>query len=324
MILVTGGTGFIGSYLVPLLVAEQGEDVVVFDHYPNRGSLADVAEQVRFVDGDVLDPNGLADTIQRFGVDRVVHLAGAPGGVLADRTVDYGRLMCIGTANVFEAARACGVRRVVNASSVAVYGFERQGLPPVDEDAGVAPTDLYGASKLWSEVLARVHNQNGELEVLNLRICSALGVGRLNRASLAAGLTTERITVMAYPELAARGEPVAMPPDDEIFDFIYAPDVARAFWLALTAERPEHSIFNLRAHQRPFGEVTALVREFVPEAQITVAEQPAGALRLRLMDDARIRTELGFEPQYSLRAAVQDYIEQALLDARRVPVSPGG
>lgn len=244
--------------------------------------------------------------------------------MLPDRTVDYGRLMCIGTANVFEAARVCGVRRVVNASSVAVHGFERHGLPPVDEDCGVAPTDLYGASKLWSEVLARVHNQNGELEILNLRVCSALGLGRRDRASLAAGLTTERITVMAYPEIAARGEAVAMPPDDEVFDFIYAPDVARAFWLALSAERLEHSIFNLRAQQRPFGQVTALLRELVPTARITVTTQPPGALRLRLMDDARIRSELAFEPRYSLRAAIQDYVERTLDDGGRAPVSPAG
>ena len=211
----------------------------------------------------MLDADALHEAMVAHGVDRVVHLAGAPGGVLADRTVPYSQLMCLGAANVFEAARRSGVRRVLNASSVAVYGFERAGLPPVDEDHGVGPTDLYGASKLWSEGLARVHNEQSGMEILSIRICSALGVGRLSRASLAAGLTTERITVMAYPEVAANGTPVTMPPDDQIFDFIYAPDVARAFSLALSAPRPEHSVFNLRAQQCPYGEVTRLLRELV-------------------------------------------------------------
>lgn len=310
MILITGGTGFIGSYLTRLLVQERGEDVVLFDRFARREPLADLADRLTFVEGDVLDLDALTRAMDAHAVDRVVHLSGAPGGVLADKTVDYSELMCVGTANVFEAARRQGARRVVNASSVAVYGFERRGLPPVSEDDGVVPTDLYGASKLWSEVLARVHNQSSDMEILSLRICSALGLGRLDRASLAAGLTSERVTVMAYPELAARGQAVSMPPDEEMFDFIYAPDVAYAFWLALSAQRPQHSVFNLRAQQCPFGEVTRCVRALVDDAEITVAEQPASALQLRLMDAGRIERELGFQPRYTLEAAIGDYIER--------------
>jgi nucleoside-diphosphate-sugar epimerase len=164
---------------------EQDEEVVIYDRYPNRAVIADLIDRCTVIEGDVLDADGLGRAMQ--GVDRVVHLAGAPGGVLADRTVEYSRLMCLGAANVFDAARRAGIRRVVNASSVAVYGFERAGLPPVDEEHGVGPTDLYGASKLWSEGLARVHNQMGGMEILSIRICSALGVGRLGRASLAPG-----------------------------------------------------------------------------------------------------------------------------------------
>lgn len=310
MILITGGTGFIGSYLTRLLVQDKDEEVVLFDRFPRLEPLADIRDALTLVEGDVLDLDALRRTMDTFDVDRVVHLCGIPGGVLAERTVDYGELMCVGTANVFEAARRQGARRVVNASSVAVYGFERRGLAPMSEDDGVAPTDLYGASKLWSEVLARVHNQSSGMEILSLRICSALGLGRLDRASLAVGLTSERITAMAYPELAARGHAVTVPPDEDVFDFIYAPDVAHAFWLALSAERPEHSVFNLRAQQRPFGEVTRHVRALVPDAEITVSEQPASALALRLMDAGRIERELGFQPSYTLQEAIADYVER--------------
>lgn len=314
MILITGGTGFIGSYLTRLLVQDKDEEVVLFDRFPRLETLADIRDALTLVEGDVLDLDALRRTMDTFDVDRVVHLCGIPGGVLAERTVDYGQLMCVGTANVFEAARRQGARRVVNASSVAVYGFERRGLAPVSEDDGVAPTDLYGASKLWSEVLARVHNQSSGMEILSLRICSALGLGRLDRASLAAGLTSERITAMAYPELAARGHAVAMPPDEDVFDFIYAPDVAHAFWLALSAERPEHSVFNLRAQQCPFGEVTRHVHALVPDAEITVSEQPASALALRLMNAGRIERELGFQPSYTLEQAIADYVERTRAD----------
>lgn len=307
-VLVTGGTGYIGSYLVRHLL-DEGQEVVVFDRYPVRERI-DGLESVTLVEGDVLDLDGIVQTMERHGVERVVHLAGVPGAVHADATVEYAQVMCVGTANVFEAARRLGVLRVVNASSVAVFGFDRSDAPPADEDGVTRPTDLYGASKLWTEGLARVHNERSGMEILSLRICASYGIGRLHRASLEAGLTTERITAMAYPELAARGEPVTMPPDEALFDFIYAPDTALAFWLALARPRPEHDVFNLRAHQRPWGDVTATVRRLLPEAEIVVAEQPPGALRLALMDNRRIVRELGFEPRWTLEAGLEDYVRR--------------
>lgn len=309
-VLVTGGTGYIGSYLVRHLV-DEGQEVVVFDRYPVRERIAGL-DGVALVEGDVLDLDALVETMGRHAVERVVHLAGVPGAVHADATVDYTQVMCVGTANVFEAARRAGIRRVVNASSVAVFGFERSDAPPADEEAPTRPTDLYGVCKLWSEGLARVLNERGGMEILSLRICASYGIGRLNRASLEAGLTTERITAMAYPELAARGEPVTMPPDEAVFDFVYAPDTALAFWLALDRPRPEHDVYNLRAHQRPWGDVTACVRRLLPEARIAVAEQPAGALRLALMDNTRIVRELGFEPRWTLEAGLEDYVHRVL------------
>jgi nucleoside-diphosphate-sugar epimerase len=308
-ILVTGGTGYIGSYLVRHLLAE-GRDVVVYDRYPVRERLAGLGDGVTLVEGDVLDLDAIVATMEAHAVDGVAHLAGVPGAVHVEATVAYTQVMCVGTANVFEAARRLGVQRVVNASSVAVFGFDRSDAPPATEDSPTRPTDLYGASKLWSEGLARVHNEKSGMEILSLRICASYGIGRLSRASLGAGLTTERIAAMALPEFAARGEPVTMPPDDAMFDFLYAPDTALAFWLALSRPRPEHDVFNLRAHQRPWGDVTACVRRLVPDAEIAVAEQPSGALRLALMDNARLVRELVFEPRWSLEAGLEDYIER--------------
>lgn len=311
-VLVTGGTGYIGAYLVRHLVAE-GQEVVVFDRYPVVERIAGL-DGVTLIEGDVLDLAALESVLETHEVERVAHLAGVPGAVHADATVEYTQVMCVGTANVFEAARRRGIRRVVNASSVAVFGFDRSDAPPADEEGTTRPTDLYGASKLWSEGLARVHNEKSGMEILSLRICASYGIGRLDRASLRAGLTTERITAMAYPELAARGTPVTMPPDEAVFDFVYAPDTALAFWLALTRPRPEHDVFNLRAHQRPWGDVTAEVRRLLPDAEISVAEQPPGALRLALMDNGRLVHELGFEPRWTLEAGLADYVRRVQAD----------
>ena len=153
----------------------------------------------------------------------------------------------MGTANVFEACRIHGVSRVVYASSVAVYG----GLPnrdqEVTEDVVPRPNGFYGACKLWAEHIAETYNQEYGLDVIGLRPTSVFGLGRGQRGSYASRLTPipETPHFMVLPELAALGEPVVMPPDEQETDWIYAADAAEAWRCALTAENPEYRIFNM-------------------------------------------------------------------------------
>ena len=306
-LLITGGTGFLGAYLTRHAVAE-GEEVVLFDRYPSRRRIADVADRVTVVEGDVLEPQELLAAMARHDVDRVAHFAAIPGPPLPEKIVPYLRVQCVGTANVFETARLHGVRRVVNASSVAVFGH-RPSIPGVaSEEDPARPDDPYGTCKLWSESIAGHYNDTHGMEILSLRVCSSLGLGRVDRASLASGVMGIRTNFMAAPELAARGEPVTMPPDGQVSDFLYAADTAQAFWLALTRPRPEHAVFNLRAEQRPVGDFTRLLRGHFPNAEIAVADGSTGGLQL--MDNTRLVRELGFEPGYTLETGLADYVER--------------
>ncbi len=125
-IMITGGTGFLGSYLVRHLVQEKGvTDVVLFDQYPNESRIAEVRDQITVEQGNVLEPYELLRVMERYNVDRVVHLAFILGEPDQYKPVNYLNVQCMGTANVFEAARLHGVQRVVYASSVAVYGHGR-------------------------------------------------------------------------------------------------------------------------------------------------------------------------------------------------------
>ena len=312
--LITGGTGFIGSHLARRLVQE-GEQVVLFDRFPSSQRIADIEDRVTIVPGDVNELGELVLAMKRHRVQRVAHLAFAPGAVHPDKVIPYMRAQCIGTANVFEAARIQEVTRVANASSVAVFGFMKAGSrPSVGEEDQAAPNDLYGSCKLWGEHIAEFYNRNG-MEILSLRICASLGYGRLDRASLAAGLTSERRNYMAAPELAVLGEPVTMPPDDEVVDIIYAADSAEAFRLALFAPRPEHSVFNLRAEQRPVGDLTHHLRRLLPDAEINVATERVNLIQL--MDNERIVEELGFQPRYTLEAGIEEYIAHVREAQRR-------
>jgi len=206
---------------------------------------------------------------------------------------------------VFEAARIHGIRRVVNASSVSVYG------PPSgeckNEDDPIFPDRPYAACKAWSENMADVFNGWG-MEIVSLRVTSSMGVGRLGRATLKAGLTHERVSFMAAPELAALGQPVTLPPDEQVADFLYVVDTAEAFWCALDAPALPRPVYNLRAQQRRVGDLTAHLRRLLPQAQLEVAGERTQ--ELQLMDNTRLVSELGFAPRYTMEAGVEKYIEE--------------
>jgi nucleoside-diphosphate-sugar epimerase len=308
-VLITGGTGFLGSHVTRHLVVEKEQEVVVFDRFPDRSRLADLLDRFTLVEGDVLEPQDLMAVMQEHNVDRVIHLAGVPGAAQPGRQLQYMRTQCMGTASVFETARLHSVTRLVNASSVAVFGHDvpADGRPANELDR-MAPNDLYGTSKVFSEHFARFYNQNHDLEILSLRITASLGLGRLGRASLKAGLTRERRNYMAAPEIIALGEPVTVPPDSQVADFLYVADTAEAFWLALTAPRPEHSVFNLSGEQRPVGDFTRTLRELMPEGEVNVS---TGNVRfIQFMDNGRIVDELGFRPRYTLERALAEYVDQ--------------
>ena len=308
-IMITGGTGFLGSYLARHLLLEKGVgDVVLFDRYPDLRRLADAADRATVVEGDVLEPQELLAAMDRHRVERVVHLAFGVGGPAPERIVPYARVQTMGTANVFEAARLHGAVRVVNASSLAVYGPREAAS--LREDDPKRPDSLYGACKLWGEHLAEAYNREHGMEIVSLRPCSVFGLGRAWRGSFASGLVRVRGLphYMALAELAARGEPIAMPPGGQLADWCYAADAAEAWWLALTAADPPHRVYNLRAEQRPVGDYTAELRRLLPDARIEVGEDPVHVGQL--MDNARIREELGFEPRYTIETGLADYIER--------------
>ena len=306
-ILITGGTGFLGSHLARHLVLEEGrDDVVLLDLFPSDERIADIRDRVTVVAGDILEPDELLRVLERHDIDRIAHFAFMPGTAHPEKIVPYTRLTCVGTATVFDAARLRGIRRVVNASSMAVYGATRGD--DLTEDDLPDPTFLYGSTKLWTEHLASIFNQQHELEILSLRVCATMGAGRVARASNAAGLMgPENVHFMAAPELLARGRPVRLPPDDEPTEFLYAKDAAQAFARALFASRPEHSVFNLKGQRRHVGELTALLRARFPEGEIELGPTPGGGGPL--LSNERLRRELGFEPRYTLETGLEAYLE---------------
>ena len=316
-VLITGGTGFLGSYLTRYALLKGGQDrVVVLDRYVDRGRIADVLDRVTVIEGDVSDTDTVRSTIKEHGIDSVGHFAFILGSPKPGQMINYVKVQALGTANVFECARAAGVRRVLFASSVAAYGEQHHA--PLIEDLVPNPKNLYGSAKAWGEGLADHYTQNLGLQVVTVRFGSTYGLGRAWRGSYSSGLlqVPDQTHYMARVEDAVRGKPITMPRNDAMADWTYAADAAQAAWLALTTPHLPHHLYNVGAERLPVGNYTRAMLELLPDAQITVSDTETPGNAHAPMDATRLRDDLGFAPEYSLRRGLADYIERIRISDR--------
>lgn len=178
----------------------------------------------------------------------------------------YVQVQCLGTANVFEAARLAGVSRVLFGSSVAAYG--KQDVNVLTEELVVNPSDPYGACKAWSEAMGRHYDQQLGLDVVSLRFGSTYGHGRGWRGSYSSGMldVQPKVHYMARVDDAVRGQAIELPRDDALADWTYAADAAQAAWLALTKPSLSYPLYNVSAERSPVGNFTRVLRKQLPGA----------------------------------------------------------
>jgi len=162
-VLITGAGGNLGRTAIPLL-AEHGHDVLALDARP-------LELEHETVQADVGDRAALERAVE--GVDAVVHAAALHGVHLREREpADFWATNVTGTFNVYESARAAGVRKVVLASTMGVYGRTEaaEGWAVVTEESDALATDVYGLSKWLCEQLARYHARTGGPATVALRL----------------------------------------------------------------------------------------------------------------------------------------------------------
>lgn len=231
-IVVTGGAGFIGRYLVARLVASgaafgtHGEPVIVLDNL-RRGSRDALQpliahDDVRFIEGDVRDSAALARAMR--GAEYVFHTAAQSNVMGSEDDPDYAfTTNVVGTQNVLQAASAAGVRRVVFTSSREVYG--QPASLPVPESAPLAPKNAYGGSKAAGEMLCRAAAERNGMEIVALRLANVYGPD-----------DTDRV-IPLWLDRAARGEDLLIYGGTQVLDFIWVGDVVSALVRAALAPR---------------------------------------------------------------------------------------
>lgn len=329
-VLVTGGTGVIGAWVVRGL-AERGVTPIVF----TRGQTdaigqainGDIADRVVRVQGDLLDADAVERAVRDNGAQAIVHMASAKPWQLeppwapepdARRALEQ---IAFTTLGVLEAARRTGVRRVVYASSKAVYDdvTGEHGPPdfvPLRPDYRYGPHMLYGIGKLAAEQLGFYYADRYDLEFLAIRFSSAFG-------PLKRGPTATSPDGMFYAALAGETVRVRRFGPGERDDFAYNKDIALGFVLAALAPTPRHRTYNLGSGQGSDHEDIARgIRHVIPDAKIEFADPDVGGEGSRItdrarcvMDISRATEDFGYVPQFfPLERAFADF----LLEVRRI------
>jgi UDP-glucose 4-epimerase len=235
--LVTGGAGFIGSHLAARLV-ERGEAVRIFDNL-STGKLENIAPlgfRVELIKGDVRDAAAVRRAMA--GVEVVFHQAADPSvpRSMTDPAACY-ESNVLGTVNVLQAAREASVRRVVFASSCAVYG-DAPGTPKT-ERMKPAPLSPYATSKLAGEHLCQVYTRVFGVEAVALRYFNVFGP-RQDPASAYAPVIPRFVKALIDGE-----RPVVYGDGEQTRDFVYVDDVVQANLLAAQSPDAPGQIINI-------------------------------------------------------------------------------
>ena len=309
-IMVTGGTGFIGNRIIRKLL-DRGEEVVCFDLAPLRNNLEPYADRINFYRGDISQIPHLLEAINTFDVRKIIHMAALLPPDTEDRP-HFGMSVNIqGTNNVFEAARWSNIQRVVYASSIAVYGVQETfGDRPINETDLSDPVNVYGMTKAANDFAAGRYRERYNMDIRGVRICTVFGHGRVTgMTGMIGGL------MMSLPAI---GKPVTMQFDpNEASPMIHAEDAAEIFVQVSLSNNLQHPIYISGGHLATIQDIANIVKEYIPEAQITTGDRPVP--HVYLVDNSRMLSDIGYE-MAPLRVRVLEHMNDARVEAGLPPL----
>ena len=308
-ILVTGGAGFIGSHIVDSLINE-GEQVVVVDDL-STGRSQNLHPKARFYKLDIRD-RSLGDLFAKENITGVIHQAAQ---ISVSRSLlnpeEDADVNIRGTLLLLRLCRQHQVRRVVFASSAAVYGNPRH--LPIDEDHLTCPLSPYGISKLTGERYLAFAQEAWELSFAALRYANVYGPRQI-----AAG--EGGVIAIFADQLCKKEAPVIWGDGEQTRDFVYVKDVARANVLAL--KQASEGIFNIGGGRET--SINKLLAQMTRAAktEIKAQYQPSreGDIKNSCLDFKKAREKLQWQAQVGLEEGLEKtlaWTQQQVLGGRR-------
>ncbi len=301
--LITGGAGFIGSHIAEALVGE-GHAVRIFDNLSSGHlhNLDHLAGKVEFVRGDVRDAAAIRAAAQ--GIDYLFHEAALVSVFESvEKPFDNHEINMTGTLNVLQAARAAGVRRVVFASSAAIYGND----PELPKREGMAPQPAspYAAGKITGEYYLSIFAQLYGVQTVSLRYFNVYGP-RQDPKSMYSGVISK-----FTDDLKAGRTPTIFGDGGQTRDFVFVKDVVQANLRAMHGDNAgTGEAFNVASGRTAsllelLGTIGDLAgRKIEPQFK----EARRGDIRHSAAAIDKARAVLGYEPAFDLASGLRELL----------------
>jgi UDP-glucose 4-epimerase len=311
---ITGGVSLIGSHISEMLLAAGAEQVVLFDNYslstPDAISDLKADPRIKLVRGDILRMHELYDACEgAAGLFSVAAFLTLP----LSQNPGLGLSVNVqGQANVMEACRYQGVKRVVFSSSTAVYGEPVPGVMDERTAFNFAPFQpaaaLYSASKIIGENLCRLYHQKHGIQSLSLRYATVYGERQHYRG-------VNALYIMENYDRIKRGERPVIPDDgEEVHDYVHVADVARANVMAMESEVSGESMNVATGTATTLNDLVAILLKVMgsdlrPDYSTETAHVRASVGKHLAFSREKIGRLLGWEPQVSLEEGIRRLVQ---------------
>lgn len=309
-VLVIGGAGFIGSFVIRELLKYDVSEVIIYDNFA-RGKIENIEDCLKdqrchlYENGGDIRDIDLMDTVMK-DVDYVFHLSAMWLLHCKDFPRTAFHVNIEGTFNVLEACVKNKIKKLIYSSSASVYGDAAQ--VPMTEDHPYNNKNFYGATKIAGEAMCTAFNDRYGLQVIGLRYMNVYGPGQDQTAAY-----TGVVPIMLN-KIDANEPPVINGDGSQAYDFIYVEDVARCNLNALTSDVP-FGFFNVGTGvQTSIRELCdTILRLKSSDLKVTYkpysADDARALVKNRIGSPVKAKKELGFEYKYDLETGLQRLID---------------
>ncbi|MEK7570677.1 MAG: UDP-glucose 4-epimerase GalE [Patescibacteria group bacterium] len=304
-ILVTGGAGYIGSFMVKRLI-DDGHTVIVADSL-ERGQEKDIHKKAIVKVGDLADKTYRDSLFKETAIEAIIHFAGYISvGESMESPYKYFHNNVAATLDLIEDAHRAGVNKIIFSSSAAVYGNPTQ--IPIPEDHQKQPTSVYGESKLMVEDMLRWYGVTKGLNSVSLRYFNACGAALDGSMGEAHEPETHIIPRAIQSLLEGKpftifGEDYKTPDGTCVRDYIHVLDLVEAHVVALKKlESTEGALaYNVGTGKGYSNkEIVAMIEQVSGQkVSVTFGSRRAGDPDELVADVSKIKNELGFEAKHS-------------------------
>ena len=302
-ILVTGGAGFIGSHIAEELVKNK-QDVRILDNF-STGKIENIRhfeKKIELLEGTITDKPTVDDAVK--GCDYIFHQAAFVS--VEDSIKNPYKTWDVnvrGTLLILGAASRLGVKRVVLASSAAIYG-DTLALPK-REDGAIAPKSPYGETKHINEMNAEKSYRDFKLQTVCLRYFNVYGP-RQDPNSPYSGVISKFVSAAMK-----KARPVIYGDGEQTRDFVFVKDVVKANFLAMAEKKAAGQSFNIgTGKETSINNLWKAIKKQTKSKLVPLHKEPrAGDIRRSFASIVKAGKVLKYKPQYSLEQGLKETIK---------------